>query len=54
MSSKETIFNFTEDSQSNACFWDVRCADYKNRNKQGDATDFMAKRYEVSTDEVTK
>jgi len=34
-SSKERVFNFTEDVQSNACLWDVRCADYKNRNKKG-------------------
>jgi hypothetical protein len=40
--------------QSNACLWDVRRADYKNRNKKRDAADFMAKRYEVSTAEVKK
>jgi hypothetical protein len=34
--SKERVLNFTENLQSNACLGDVRCADYKNRNKKGD------------------
>jgi len=54
MSSKERVFSFTEDLQSNACLWDVRCADYKNRNRKGDATDFMAKRCVINTAEVKK
>jgi hypothetical protein len=40
----ERVLAFTEDIQSSACVWDVRCADCKNRNKKGDATDFLAKK----------
>jgi len=47
MSSKERVFNFTEDIQT-------KVVDYKNRNKKRDVTDFMSKRYEVSTAEVKK
>jgi hypothetical protein len=54
VSSKERIFSFAEDLQSNACLWDVRCADYKNRNKKSDATDFIAQRYVVNTAVVKK
>jgi hypothetical protein len=42
----ERFHTFIEDSQSNACVWDVHCADYKNHNKDGDAIDFLAKKYE--------
>jgi hypothetical protein len=34
MWSKERVFTLTEDLHSNACLWDVHCADYKNRNKK--------------------
>jgi hypothetical protein len=41
--SKERVLAFTEDLQSNdVCLWNVHCADYKIRNKKGDAVDFIA------------
>jgi hypothetical protein len=43
MWSKERIATFIEDLQSNACLWDVHCADYKNCNKKGDAIIFLKK-----------
>jgi hypothetical protein len=52
--SNERVLSFTEDLQSiDACFWSVHCADHKNRNKKGDAIDFVAK-YEASTTEVER
>jgi hypothetical protein len=32
----------------------VHCADYKNRNKEGDATHFLIRKHEISTTEVEK
>jgi hypothetical protein len=42
--SNERVLTFIENLQSSACLWDVHCADYKNRNKKGDAMDFLAKK----------
>jgi hypothetical protein len=53
MWSKERIATFIEDLQSNACLWDVHCADYKNRNKNVMRL-FSCKKYEISTIEVEK
>jgi hypothetical protein len=50
----ERVITFIEDLQSSACLWDVHCAKYKNRNKKGDAIDFLAKKYEISHIEVEK
>jgi hypothetical protein len=54
MWSKERVLTFIEDLQSNACLWDMNCPDYENRNKKGDAIDFLARKYKISTTEVKK
>jgi hypothetical protein len=54
MWSNEGVLTLIEDLQSNACLWDVPCADYKNRNKKGDAIDFLATKYEISSTEAEK
>jgi hypothetical protein len=51
---KERVLTFIEDLESSTCLWDVHCAGYKNRNKKGDAIDFLVKRYEISNIEVEK
>jgi len=43
--SNESVFAFTEDLESIACLRNVQCAYYKNRNKSGYLTDFLAKMY---------
>lgn len=35
------ILYFIENLQSCTCLWNAHCADYKNRNKKGDAIDFF-------------
>ena len=50
--SNERARTFIEDLQCSACLWNVHYADYKNRNRKGDAIDFLAKKCEVSTTEV--
>jgi len=43
MRPNERFLLFIEDWQSNgACLCNVQCADYKNRNKEGDGIDFIA------------
>jgi hypothetical protein len=50
----ESVLTFIEDLESSACLWDVQCADYKNRNKKGDAIDFLVKKYEIAISKLRK
>jgi hypothetical protein len=54
MWSNEEFLTFIEDLQSSACLWDVHCADYKTVLKKGDAIDFLARKYKISTIKVNK
>jgi hypothetical protein len=50
----ESVLAFTEDLQSSACVWDVHCADYKNRYKKGDATEFLGKNTKSAISKLRK
>jgi hypothetical protein len=43
MWSNDRVLTVIEDLQSSARLWNENFADYKNRNKKGDAIDFIAK-----------
>jgi hypothetical protein len=50
----ERVLAFIEDSQSSTCLWDVHCADYKSRNKKGDAIDFLKKKTKAAISKLNK
>jgi hypothetical protein len=54
MWSNERVLTVVEDLQSHACLWDVHCAEYKNRNKNGDAISLIAKKLKLIITEVEK
>jgi hypothetical protein len=50
----ERVLTSIENLQSSVYLWDVYCADYQTHNKNHDAIDFLAQKYEISTFEVEK
>lgn len=43
-----------EDLHSTPCLWEVRCVDYKNRNKKVDAYEMHANKYKISVSDIEK
>jgi hypothetical protein len=50
----ENTLKLIEDLHVLPCLWGVQTADYKNRNKESDAHDTLAKNYSVSAVEKEK